>query len=84
MIDLHTHILPGLDDGVKTEDEALEFALLAVENGTRLIFATPQCKEGSYENHRPRIVEEVRSWLRRYAPEAPIAVCSADRLRPSR
>ena len=26
MIDLHTHILPGVDDGVKTEDDAVEFA----------------------------------------------------------
>ena len=30
MIDLHTHILPGIDDGVKTEEEALEFARTAL------------------------------------------------------
>ncbi len=41
MIDLHTHILPGLDDGAKTWDEALEMARLAAADGVKALVATP-------------------------------------------
>ena len=41
MIDLHSHILPGLDDGPRTLEGSLELARSAVEAGTRTILATP-------------------------------------------
>ena len=41
MIDLHSHILPGLDDGAATLDDALAIARAAVAAGTRTIVATP-------------------------------------------
>jgi len=41
MIDLHTHILPDLDDGPATSEEALELAAAAYECGTRALVATP-------------------------------------------
>jgi protein-tyrosine phosphatase len=66
MIDLHTHILPGVDDGVETEDEAVEFAKLAVSDGTRVIVATPHCKEGTWEIRNEDVVagvERLRSRL---------------------
>ena len=50
MIDLHTHILPGIDDGVKTDEEALAFARMAQDDGTKTMVATPHCKEGFYDN----------------------------------
>ncbi len=59
MIDLHTHILPGIDDGVATEDEAVEFARVARSDGVRTIVATPHCKEGFYFNTREPIGEAV-------------------------
>ena len=40
-IDLHTHILPGIDDGAESTDEALRMAGIAYEEGIRLIIATP-------------------------------------------
>ena len=40
MIDLHAHILPGLDDGPPTTDAALELARVAVAAGTRAIATT--------------------------------------------
>jgi protein-tyrosine phosphatase len=49
MIDLHTHILPGVDDGVKTDEEAVAFARLAQGDGTKTLVATPHCKEGFFE-----------------------------------
>ena len=41
MIDIHTHILPGLDDGAKTWDEALQMARLARQDGINTVVATP-------------------------------------------
>jgi protein-tyrosine phosphatase len=41
MIDLHSHILPGLDDGPPTWEESLQMARMAVEDGIRTIAATP-------------------------------------------
>jgi protein-tyrosine phosphatase len=41
MIDIHSHILPGVDDGARNLDEALAMARLAVADGTTHLFATP-------------------------------------------
>ena len=41
MIDIHTHILPGIDDGARDLEEALEMARLAVADGIRVMVATP-------------------------------------------
>lgn len=41
MIDIHTHILPGVDDGARDIKEALTMARLAVQDGITHLFATP-------------------------------------------
>ena len=41
MIDLHSHILYGLDDGAATLDVALEMGRMAAADGTRVLAATP-------------------------------------------
>ena len=41
MIDLHCHILPGVDDGPKTIDESLKMALKAREQGITHLMCTP-------------------------------------------
>jgi protein-tyrosine phosphatase len=41
VIDLHSHILPGIDDGPPTLEGSLELARAAVAEGTRTILATP-------------------------------------------
>jgi protein-tyrosine phosphatase len=43
MLDLHCHILPGVDDGPRTLDEALYLARFAVQDGITHIIATPHC-----------------------------------------
>ena len=41
MVDIHCHILPGMDDGAKDPEEALLMARLARGGGTKTIIATP-------------------------------------------
>ncbi len=43
MIDIHTHILPGIDDGAGDIYDSIEMAALARDNGTDVIVATPHC-----------------------------------------
>ena len=51
MIDIHTHMLPGLDDGADSLEESLEMAYLAVKCGTEVVAVTPHCNmAGHYEN----------------------------------
>ena len=40
MIDLHSHILPGIDDGAKTLEESLAMARIAVEDGIHTMACT--------------------------------------------
>ena len=44
MIDLHAHILPGVDDGPATLDEACALARAAVLDGIRVMAATPHVR----------------------------------------
>ncbi|MCB0166862.1 MAG: tyrosine protein phosphatase [Anaerolineae bacterium] len=45
IVDIHTHILPGVDDGATNYHEALEMARLAVADGTTHLFATPHHRD---------------------------------------
>ncbi len=47
MIDLHSHILPGIDDGPKTMAESLDLARLYVEAGFTGVVATPHFIRGT-------------------------------------
>ena len=46
MIDLHSHILPGLDDGARDMQEALKMAAMAAESGVSAMAVTPHCVHG--------------------------------------
>jgi len=50
MIDLHCHLLPGVDDGPKSMAEALEMARLAIKNGITHAVITPHITPGRYDN----------------------------------
>jgi protein-tyrosine phosphatase len=61
VIDLHTHILPGLDDGAQTLGESIAMARAAVAEGIRLAAATPHVR-GDYPTpaaEMERLVREV-------------------------
>jgi protein-tyrosine phosphatase len=54
MIDLHCHVLPGIDDGPDTLDGSLALARAAAAAGTRTILATPHVSP-EYRNTARRI-----------------------------
>lgn len=45
MIDLHSHILPELDDGSQSLRESLAMARMAVDSGITAMVATPHCAD---------------------------------------
>lgn len=50
MLDLHCHILPGIDDGATNLDVSLTMARMAVDDGVHTIACTPHIYPGMYEN----------------------------------
>ena len=50
MIDLHCHMLPGIDDGAPDLATSLEMARIAVADGIELTACTPHIYPGLYEN----------------------------------
>ncbi len=65
MIDLHCHILPGLDDGAKNLEEAVEMAKIAEDEGIERIVATPHLFRGDFMCEDLGIIEEKRKELSR-------------------
>ena len=52
MIDIHAHILPGIDDGAEDMYDTLEMARMAADSGVDKIIATPHCNiPGMYGNY---------------------------------
>jgi protein-tyrosine phosphatase len=56
LIDLHSHILPGIDDGAASLEISLKMARIAVEEGIRVMACTPHIYPGLYQNHKAGIV----------------------------
>ncbi len=52
MIDIHSHILPMLDDGSFDYDESMTMAEMAARSGVKILVATPHSnQEGRFENY---------------------------------
>jgi protein-tyrosine phosphatase len=58
VIDLHCHILPGLDDGPGSFDESLAMARMAAADGVCVIVATPHMDE-QYRYPEPEMIREL-------------------------
>ncbi len=50
MIDIHSHILPGIDDGAKKIEDTMEMLRIASKNGIKKMAATSHFYSGYYEN----------------------------------
>ncbi len=74
MIDLHSHILPGLDDGARSVEESLEIAKIAERDGVEKIVATPHLFRGDFIHENLSIIEKKRSELSQALKENNIRV----------
>ncbi|WP_075983044.1 tyrosine-protein phosphatase [Bacillus massilinigeriensis] len=59
MIDIHSHILPGIDDGAQSLEDSIAMARQAVSEGIETIIATPHHRNGKYENSKTSIIKKV-------------------------
>lgn len=78
MIDIHIHILPGLDDGAESWEEALEMAEMTVESGVRVIAATPHANlPGQVRSREAEVCQEQLDTFRRLLKKEkiPLTVC---------
>ncbi|CUW12277.1 MULTISPECIES: tyrosine-protein phosphatase [Leuconostoc] len=57
MIDLHSHLLPNIDDGSKSLRASLRMANEAVENGIEAALMTPHHMNGHYINHKADVIQ---------------------------
>lgn len=76
-IDMHTHILPGIDDGAESMDETLRMAGRAYEEGIRLIIATPHygiMNPGFSRFNAEEVFERARAIIKEKYPDMGLAL----------
>lgn len=59
MIDLHAHIIPGLDDGAKSVEDALDMAVASARSGVQIVAAT---SHGDFSSGNPDML--IRNYRR--------------------
>jgi protein-tyrosine phosphatase len=74
VIDLHSHILPGLDDGSTSWEDSLQMARMAVEDGIRTMVASPHLFQQrtvnlAELNHKEAILEKISEFKERLEAE---------------
>jgi protein-tyrosine phosphatase len=68
-IDIHCHILPGMDDGPATMEESLRMLDIAMKDGITSVFATPHIIPGAYDNTKASIIAALRD-LKGHLPDS--------------
>ncbi|MBE0363247.1 protein-tyrosine phosphatase [Pseudoalteromonas ulvae UL12] len=58
MIDIHCHLIPGIDDGAKDMADALSLLRMAANDGTTRMVITPHIHFGRFENSKEAIWTE--------------------------
>ena len=78
MIDIHTHVLPGIDDGSQSMEESLDLLSIAAESGVHTVVATPHCNiPDEYDNYADADLEALFERLNQARMEAriPVRLC---------
>jgi protein-tyrosine phosphatase len=82
VIDLHNHLLPGIDDGADDMATALAMARMAVESGTTHMVCTPHLHAGRYDNTLASIAQAVQGFRAALAEAGiPLQVAAAAEVR---
>ncbi|HXK58293.1 MAG TPA: hypothetical protein PLP42_00225 [Acidobacteriota bacterium] len=71
LVDIHTHLIPGIDDGATCLDDTLEMLRIAHQSGTRRIVATPHMFLDGFQKNTILLVNdrfaETQSALKDYS-----------------
>ncbi len=65
-VDIHSHVLPGIDDGAKNVEESIELIGKMKEMGFTKIIATPHTYDGMYNNTNKSIKESYDKLCKNY------------------
>lgn len=69
IVDIHAHILPGVDDGARDLEEASALAAKAAGQGIRTVIATPHySRQGETRDYR-QLLQGVQEEIRKTYPE---------------
>ncbi len=85
MYDIHSHLLPGIDDGAANLEQSLNLARYAVADGITHMVVTPHIQPGVYENNRVSIMaafQYFQSGLIKHGIPLRIAMAAEVRLCP--
>ena len=59
MIDIHSHILPGVDDGSRDLEDSLMMADMAVQSGVQVMAVTPHSNQpGAFQNYESEELQD--------------------------
>jgi protein-tyrosine phosphatase len=58
MIDIHSHILPEVDDGSHSLEESLEMCRASAKDGINIMVATPHAHDGVHKTHDPEVLRQ--------------------------
>ncbi|MBD3180646.1 hypothetical protein GF312_00035 [Candidatus Poribacteria bacterium] len=64
MVDIHSHVLPGVDDGAKSMEESIEMLRKAASDGIDIMVATPHMLPGVYKTEsikRIKLTEKLQA-----------------------
>lgn len=82
MVDLHCHLLPGVDDGSKNMEISLRLAQEATENGVTHALLTPHHMNGHYVNHKQDVIRRTKEFQKQIsAHNIPLTVFPGQEVR---
>jgi protein-tyrosine phosphatase len=82
MIDVHCHILPGIDDGASDLTESLALLQLAAADGIRRMVATPHINPGYFDNNKNTIQQSLQQLRQALSQQQiPIEITAAAEIR---
>lgn len=82
LIDLHSHLIPGVDDGAQTIEESLALARQAVSEGIEHSVLTPHHSNGQYNNYGQDVIRRVKELQEIYNQEGiPLTIYPGQEIR---
>jgi len=84
LVDIHCHILPGVDDGAKDWQTSIKLAREAVADGVTHAVCTPHMLNGKYINHKKDVIRLTENFQDMWDDaKIPLTVCPGQEVRIS-